>query len=103
MAARRPRLLVLYHFFHPDQVVSARILSGFAEEQARRGWDVTALACNRSHGDSGVRYPPEEDWNGVDIRRVFRPGWSQKRPLPRLGNSAWVLGAWFWRSLRLGA
>jgi glycosyltransferase involved in cell wall biosynthesis len=98
----RPRLLVLYHFFHPDQVVSAQIFSTLADEQSRRGWDVTALTSNRLHGDSQARLPAEEDWNGVHIRRVFRPAWSQKRPLPRLGNSAWTMSAWFLRSLDLG-
>ena len=102
MAATRPRLLVLYHFFHPDQVVSARILSDFAAEQARRGWDVTALTCNRQHGDDSVSFPPEEIWQDVRIRRVFRPAWSQKKPLPRLGNSAWLLSAWFLETQRLG-
>jgi glycosyltransferase involved in cell wall biosynthesis len=100
--ASRPRLLVLYHFFHPDQVVSARIFSDFAAERARQGWDVTVLTCNRSHGDEAAVYPAEETWNGVRIRRVFRPSWSQKKPLPRLGNSAWLLGAWFLESTKLG-
>jgi glycosyltransferase involved in cell wall biosynthesis len=103
VTAARPRLLVLYHFFHPDQVVSARIFSDFAVEQARRGWDVTALTCNRAHGDAGARLPPEELWNDVRIRRVYRPAWSQKRPLPRMGNSAWLLSAWLAESMKLGA
>jgi colanic acid biosynthesis glycosyl transferase WcaI len=98
----RPRLLVLYHFFHPDQVVSARIFSDFAAEQARRGWDVTALTCNRSLDDPAARYPAQEVWNDVKIHRVFRPGWTQKRPVPRLGNSAWLLAAWFARAVQLG-
>jgi colanic acid biosynthesis glycosyl transferase WcaI len=98
----RPRLLVLYHFFHPDRVVSARIFSDLAAEQARRGWDVTALTCNRSHADPTARFPAQELWNDVRIVRVFRPAWSQKRPLPRLGNSAWTLSAWFARALQLG-
>jgi hypothetical protein len=101
--SERPRLLVLYHFFHPDEVVSARIFSDFAVEQVRRGWDVTALTCNRSHGDDTARFAPQEEWNGVHIRRVYRPAWSQKRPLPRLGNSAWTLSAWFVAAQRLGA
>ena len=58
---RRPRLLVLYHFFHPDRVVSARIFSDFAAEQARRGWDVTALTTNRSLDDASARYPRRGD------------------------------------------
>jgi colanic acid biosynthesis glycosyl transferase WcaI len=102
MPSRRPRLLVLYHFFHPDQVVSARIFSDFAEEQSRRGWDVTALTCNRSHADLHISYPPQETWNEVRIYRVYRPAWSQKHPLSRLGNSAWTLSAWLLRTLALG-
>jgi putative colanic acid biosynthesis glycosyltransferase WcaI len=102
MAAPRPRLLVLYHFFHPDPVVSARIFSDLAVEQARRGWDVTALTCNRAHGDAAARFAPEEEWNGVRIRRVFRPGWSQKKPVSRLANSAWLLTAWLVESAKLG-
>jgi colanic acid biosynthesis glycosyl transferase WcaI len=108
----RRRLLLLYHFFHPDQVVSARIFSDLAEEQAKRGWEVTALTTNRSHAEGAhaegadavgaVRFASDELWQGVRIHRVFRPAWSQKRPLPRLGNSAWTLTAWFLHSLRLG-
>ena len=97
-----PRLLVLYHFFHPDRVVSARIFSDFAAEQARRGWDVTALTTNRSLDDASARYPANEIWNGVKIHRVFRPPWTQKHPVPRLGNSAWTLAAWFARAVQLG-
>lgn len=102
MPVARPKLLVLYHFFHPDPVVSARIFSDFAEEQARRGWDVTAVTCTRAHGDDAARFPAEEQWNGVRIVRVFRPAWSQKKPLPRLANSAWLLAAWFLRTEQLG-
>jgi glycosyltransferase involved in cell wall biosynthesis len=102
MSAQRPRLLVLYHFFHPDPVVSARIFSDFAAEQAARGWDVTALTSNRSHGDPEASLPAEELWNGVRIRRVFRPAWSQKKPLSRIGNSAWLLPAWLAESAKLG-
>ena len=98
-----PRLLVLYHFFHPDQVVSARIFSDFAAEQARRGWDVTALTTNRSLDDASGALPGARRlWNGVKIHRVFRPPWTQKHPVPRLGNSAWTLAAWFARALQLG-
>ena len=97
-----PRLLVCYHFFHPDDVVSARMFTDLAVEQARRGWDVTALACNRSWRDPNARLPAHEEWNGIHIHRVFRPSWDQARPVQRLGNSAWMLAAWFLRTLRLG-
>ena len=78
------------------------MFTDLAVEQARRGWDVTALACNRSWHDPHARLPAHEEWNGVHIHRVFRPPWDQARPSQRLGNSAWMLPAWFLRTLRLG-
>jgi len=96
------RLLVCYHFFHPDDVVSARMFTDLAVEQAARGWDVTALACNRSWHNPHARLPAREEWQGVHIHRVFRPPWDQARPAQRLANSAWMLAAWFQRTLRLG-
>jgi colanic acid biosynthesis glycosyl transferase WcaI len=96
-----PRLLLCYHFFHPDDVVSARQFDELAQEQRRRGWDVTVLTSNRSW-DRSRTFAPDEDWEGVRIRRVFRPDWAQSRPAQRLANSAWMLGAWFAGALRLG-
>jgi glycosyltransferase involved in cell wall biosynthesis len=97
-----PRLLVYYHFFHPDDVVSARMFSDLAVEQRRRGWEVTALTSNRSWQDPRARLPRAESWNGIAIERVFRPPWSQARALERLGNSAFMLGAAAWRLRALG-
>ena len=97
-----PRLLVHYHFFHPDDVVSARMFSDLAVEQRRRGWEVTALTSNRSWRDPRARLPRSESWEGVAIERVFRPPWSQARALQRLGNSAFMLGAAPWRLRALG-
>lgn len=95
------RLLLYYHFFHPDDVVSARQFTDLALEQTRRGWQVTVVTSNRSWRDPHLRYPAYERWNGIDIYRVFRPPWDQARPVPRLGNSAWMITAWFLRTLRL--
>jgi colanic acid biosynthesis glycosyl transferase WcaI len=97
-----PRLLLYYHFFHPDDVVSARHFGDLAEEQRRRGWQVTVLTSNRSCRQRGQRFPPYESWNGVDVYRVFRPDWDQSKPMSRLLNSAWMVAAWFLRTLGLG-
>src|SRR5438067_5424027 len=48
---RSPRATVLYHYFHPDDVVSARHLSDFCEDLAARGWTVEAMPCNRGCRD----------------------------------------------------
>ncbi|HEY4393393.1 MAG TPA: glycosyltransferase family 4 protein [Polyangia bacterium] len=98
-----PRLLLAYHFFHPDDVVSARIFSDFAVEQQRRGWEVSVVTSNRSCFDPARTYPPFEDWNGIQIHRVFRPPWTQARPFQRLGNSGWMTAAWLYQIARLGS
>ncbi|MES1209494.1 MAG: glycosyltransferase family 4 protein [Pseudomonadota bacterium] len=97
-----PRLLLLYHFFHPDDVVSARMFSDLAVEQRRRGWDVVALTSNRSCFDPDRTYPAREDWAGGEIHRVFRPPLKQSRPVQRLANSAWMTAAWLARAAGLG-
>lgn len=89
-----PRVLLIYHFFHPDEVVSARLFSDLGAGLVRRGWDVTALTSQRSWGAPRHRYPARESWQGVEIRRAARPAWDQSRPLERLSNSAWIIGAW---------
>jgi hypothetical protein len=39
--------LVIYHFFYPDDAVSARHFSDFAEELVKRGWKITVLTSIR--------------------------------------------------------
>jgi glycosyltransferase involved in cell wall biosynthesis len=97
-----PRLLVHYHFFHPDDVVSARMFSDLAVEQQRRGWNVTVVTSNRLWRDPHARLPRHENWNSIQIHRVFRPPWDQARPLERLANSGWLSAGWFLRTLPLG-
>jgi len=98
-----PRLLLCYHFFHPDDVVSARMFTDLAVEQTRRGWEVSVLTSNRLWRDPHARLPPFEQWNDIAIHRVFRPPWDQARPFERLGNTAWMLAAWLARARALGA
>lgn len=92
----------MYHFFHPDDVVSARMFSDLAVEQRRRGWDVVALTSNRSCFDPERAYPAREDWQGGQIHRVFRPPLKQARPVQRLANSAWMTSAWLARAAGMG-
>jgi colanic acid biosynthesis glycosyl transferase WcaI len=99
---KAPSVIVMYHFFHPDDVVSARHYSDFAAELARRGWDVTVLTSNRY-----CRYPKqkitieEEEWNGVRIIRVPRAGWDQAHDVLRIGNALWLMMGWLVRLRKL--
>ena len=92
------RILLVYHFFHPDSVVSARIFSDLAEDLAKHGHQVTAFTGNRRMRPP-ERLAPHELWNDVSICRFSRPDFSQHSNFGRLFNSAilqlkWLGGFW---------
>lgn len=95
----RPHATILYHYFYPDDVVSARHLSDLAEGLAERGWDVTAVPCHRGCRDESKTYPRREKWNGVDIQRVWRPNLKQASTKGRIINAAWMIARWSLKGL----
>ncbi len=94
------RVAFLYHFMHPDDVVSALHLDGLAQDLAAKGWQVEALPCNRGCRNEEKTYAAFEEYKGVTYRRVWRPGFSQKSFIGRLANSAWMILAWSGLALR---
>ena len=94
MGRARPRLAALYHYFHPDDVVSARHFSDFCQELVARGWQVEALPCTAGCRDEKKAYRRMEEWNGVSIRRVWRPRFRQASTWGRLLNATWMIVAW---------
>ncbi len=90
----RPHATILYHYLHPDDVVSARHLSDLAAGLAARGWAVTGVACNRGCRDESVTYPTAGEWEGVQLRRMWRPRFLQSTTRGRLLNAAWMTAAW---------
>jgi len=88
-----PSALILYQYFHPDDVVSAVHLTEFAEGLVQRGWSVTAMPCNRSCRSNEV-FSKRDSVNGVRIERVWRPGFPQAKSWGRLLNALWMLAAW---------
>lgn len=98
----KPSATVLYHFFHPDDVISAQHFSQFSEELLRRGWDVTVLTSNRY-----CRYPnkkilqKKEWWKNILIIRIGRPRWNQANNYFRLLNSIWMMAGWILKLLRM--
>jgi colanic acid biosynthesis glycosyl transferase WcaI len=97
---RTPTVHILYHYFYPDDVVSAIHLAELASGLSRRGWGVTALPCNRGCRDETRTYSAEEHWRGVHIRRIWRPRFKQGSSLGRLLNAAWMITAWSLRAVR---
>lgn len=97
--APKPRLILLYHYFHPDDVISARLYSDLAVEMTKRGWDVTAMPAIRSCHNDAPPLTKNETWQDVHIRRVFRPNFKQASNKGRVFNMLFMLWAWAWRAL----
>jgi len=89
-----PRLLIFYHYFHPDDVVSAHHYSQLAGELQARGWYVMAMPANRGRHNESQVFEPYEYWGGVEIRRIGRPRFSQTSTLGRGLNALWMIFAW---------
>lgn len=89
------RICLFYHFYYPDDVVSARHFGDLCEGLAERGWQPVILTSNRLRRDPAQSLPLGSEFrNGVEIVRVWRPGFSQGTFAGRLVNSLWLLGAW---------
>jgi len=88
-----PTALIFYQYFYPDDVVSAIHLTELAEGLASRGWNVTAMPCNRSCRTTD-RYPRHDSYRGVTIKRIWRPAFPQNTGWGRIANCLWMLAAW---------
>lgn len=96
------RICLFYHFYYPDDVVSARHLGDLCEGLAERGWRPVILTSNRLRRDPAQSLPLGSHLhNGVEIVRVWRPAFPQERTVGRLVNSLWLLAAWFITVARL--
>jgi glycosyltransferase involved in cell wall biosynthesis len=95
-----PKVAILYHFFYPDDVVSARHFSDLAEGLAAAGWEVEVLPSNRGCRNPAQVYPSRERWRGIKISRIWRPRFAQSSSWGRTLNAAWMIAAWSRIALR---
>lgn len=94
--AGRGSVYLLYHFFQPDDVISARLFSDLAEVLTESGFDVTAVPSIRSCHGANVKLAKRESWAGGKIRRIWRPAWPQHKTAGRFGNTLFMLLGWSW-------
>jgi len=94
-----PRVLVFYHYFHPDDVVSAQHYADLCLGLREFGWNVTVMPCNRGCRDESLTYPLKETWQGITVRRVWRPAFRQGSTHGRILNAIWMTCAWSLASL----
>src|SRR5438477_161457 len=92
--AVRPRAAVLYHYFYPDDVVSARHFADLAEGLRDRGWDVEVWTSNRACRDESVCYAPREVWRGIEIHRIWKPRFKSGSSIGRAISVVWMIAPW---------
>jgi colanic acid biosynthesis glycosyl transferase WcaI len=89
-----PSAVVLYHFLHPDDVVSAQIWTGLCTGLRARGWSVSAFPSNRSCHIGASAFALHDQVEGVDIRRIWRPDLPHSSGLGRILSAGWMITAW---------
>jgi colanic acid biosynthesis glycosyl transferase WcaI len=98
----KPSILLLYHFFFPDDVASASHMYQLAQELTHRDWEVTVLTTDRYCREPQRCIPhKEENVQGIHVIRLPRPAWNQAYPLQRMMNSAWVIAGWLLKLVRM--
>lgn len=101
MAKRGQTTYLLYHFFHPDDVISARLFSDLATELADAGQRVVAMPSIHSCHNASRPLPRREMWGKVEIFRVWRPALPQYRAYGRVLNALFMILGWSFRALWL--
>jgi colanic acid biosynthesis glycosyl transferase WcaI len=89
-----PSAVVLYHFLHPDDVVSAQIWTGLCTGLRARGWSVSAFPSNRSCHIGASAFALDDQIEGVNIRRIWRPDFPHSSGLGRILSAFWMIAAW---------
>ena len=90
------RILLLNQCFHPDNVSTAQHLSDLALGLVEAGHEVTAVASSRGYDNPTKRFPRDENWKGVHIRRIWTPGLGKKSKLRRIIDFGcfWMSATW---------
>ena len=71
--------------------MSADLYGELAAELVKKGWEVTAFGCNRDCRDEAVRYSATQNWNGVQIHRLWRANLAQSTSAGRILNAIWMI------------
>jgi colanic acid biosynthesis glycosyl transferase WcaI len=87
------KILLIYHFFQPDTVISSRLFSDLAEDLVSAGHEVSVYTSNRCIR-SAEKLPEYEEWHGVKIHRFARPDFRQGSNLGRVFNSFILQHKW---------
>jgi glycosyltransferase involved in cell wall biosynthesis len=75
---RKPRLIFINRFFHPDETATSQILTDLCFHLADNGWHVRVIASNVKHDDPSMKLPRLEIVNGVEVSRVWSPNFGKR-------------------------
>lgn len=83
----KPTIKLLSEYFHPEPASTGQLMTQLAVGLKQRGFEVDAYTSQPTYqGQEKDRLPPEEEYQGVTIRRVFGTQLEKKRPLGRICN-----------------
>ncbi len=72
------KVLLLNQCFYPDYVATAQHLSDLALALKAAGHEVTVVASSRGYDNPQERYPVRENWQGIEIHRIWTAGLGKK-------------------------
>src|SRR5450759_1595589 len=81
-------VLFLSHYFWPEEMATAEMLSGIAFSLSRSGISVSGLAGHPAYRKHGNRIPRVVEHEGVKVRRVWSTQFDKNRTLGRVQNAA---------------
>lgn len=95
-----PKILVLFHYYQPDDVHAAKCFTDLCEDLVHFNWVVEVWPSNRScHNYQNKFSIKKETINGVKVHRVWRPPWRQHTFIGRTFNAIWMMKYWWLRLL----
>ena len=78
------KILLIYHYFYPDQVISSRHFTQLAESLVNNNYQVDVVTSNRICHTSSLALKKFEIYNGIKIHRIFRPSFLRHKFIARL-------------------
>jgi colanic acid biosynthesis glycosyl transferase WcaI len=78
------KVLLLCQVFHPDVVAVAQYLTDLGVSLSSAGHQVTVLCSSRRYDDPATKFPRQEIWKDIHIRRVQVWGLGKKSKLRRI-------------------
>jgi len=82
------RITLINQTFYPDVVSSGQHLKDLAVRLAERGHEVTVVASRRAYDSPRKRFPKDETWQDIHIRRVSNTGFGKASKWRRIADFA---------------